>query len=95
MYLFYFYAVFVICISPPDCEHLIRRMLVLEPSKRYTMTQISHHRWMQQEGGFPRPAPPSPIVGYNAKVGEFNEQILRIMGQLGIDQKKTMEVTGY
>ncbi|XP_035828529.1 maternal protein pumilio [Aplysia californica] len=74
-----------------ECEHLIRRMLVLEPSKRYSMTQIRSHRWMQIDGGYPRSAPPSPIVGYNAKVGEFNEQILRIMQSLGIDQKKTME----
>ncbi|CAL1527952.1 unnamed protein product [Lymnaea stagnalis] len=74
-----------------ECEQLIRRMLVLEPTKRYTIAQIRSHRWMQIEGGYPRSAPPSPIIGYNASVGEFNEQILRIMQSLGIDQKKTME----
>ena len=80
-------------ISTIDCEHLIRRMLVLEPGKRYTLTQISAHRWMQTDGGPPRSAPPSPLIGYRAKVGELNEQILRIMQSLGIDQKKTIEVT--
>ncbi|XP_031619529.1 serine/threonine-protein kinase SIK3 homolog isoform X2 [Contarinia nasturtii] len=30
-----------------DCEHLIRHMLVVEPEKRYTLKQISQHRWMQ------------------------------------------------
>lgn len=74
-----------------ECEQLIRRMLVLEPTKRYTVAQIRSHKWMQVEGGYPRSAPPSPIIGYNASVGEFNEQILRIMQSLGIDQKKTME----
>ncbi|KAH9499423.1 Serine/threonine-protein kinase sik2 [Bulinus truncatus] len=74
-----------------ECEHLIRRMLVLEPNKRYSIVQIRGHRWMQMDGGSPRSAPPSPIIGYNASVGEFNEQILRIMQSLGIDQKKTME----
>ncbi|XP_055866728.1 serine/threonine-protein kinase SIK2-like isoform X2 [Biomphalaria glabrata] len=74
-----------------ECEHLIRRMLVLEPSKRYSIVQIQSHRWMQMEGGYPKSAPPSPIIGYNASCGEFNEQILRIMQSLGIDQKKTME----
>lgn len=66
-------------------------MLVLDPAKRYSIAQIRTHRWMDMDGGCPKSAPPSPIIGYNAKVGEFNEQILRIMQSLGIDQKKTME----
>ncbi|GFR75290.1 serine/threonine-protein kinase SIK2 [Elysia marginata] len=74
-----------------ECESLIRRMLVLDPLKRFTISQIRAHRWMQMDGGIPRSAPPSPLIGYNAKLGEFNEQILRIMQSLGIDQKNTME----
>ena len=34
-----------------DCEHLIRRMLVLEPKKRYTIEQIRRHRWMKAVTG--------------------------------------------
>lgn len=30
-----------------DCEHLIRHMLVVEPERRFTLKQISTHRWMQ------------------------------------------------
>lgn len=30
-----------------DCEHLIRHMLVVDPVKRYTLTQLREHRWMQ------------------------------------------------
>lgn len=29
-----------------DCEHLIRHMLVVEPQRRYSLKQISQHRWM-------------------------------------------------
>lgn len=36
-----------ILVSIVDCEHLIRHMLVVEPEKRYTLKQISQHRWMQ------------------------------------------------
>ncbi|KAL3884296.1 hypothetical protein ACJMK2_024444 [Sinanodonta woodiana] len=74
-----------------DCENLIRRMLVLEPTKRFTIGQVKNHQWMQMDGGSPKSAPSSPLIGYNAKVGEFNEQILRLMQSLGIDQQKTME----
>lgn len=74
-----------------ECENLIRRMLVLEPTKRFSIEQIKNHRWMQMGEGGPRSAPPSPLIGYNAKVGEFNEQILRLMQSLGINQQKTME----
>ncbi|KAK6173274.1 hypothetical protein SNE40_016755 [Patella caerulea] len=74
-----------------ECEQLIRKMLVLDPNKRYSVNQIKSHRWMQLEGGPPSLPPSSPLIGYNAKVGEFNEKILRIMQSLGIDQQKTME----
>lgn len=71
-------------------------MLVLDPMRRYTIEQIKQHRWMLMEGGAWKSCPSSPTVGtvgQNAKVGQFNEQILRIMQSLGIDQQKTMEVT--
>ncbi|CAH0548609.1 unnamed protein product [Brassicogethes aeneus] len=29
-----------------DCEHLIRHMLVVDPEKRLTITQIGKHRWL-------------------------------------------------
>lgn len=35
------------CFFSLDCEHLIRHMLVVEPDRRYTLKQISQHRWMQ------------------------------------------------
>ena len=32
----------------PDCEYLIRHMLVLEPSRRLSMEQINKNKWMRQ-----------------------------------------------
>lgn len=74
------------------CEKLIRKMLVLDPSKRYTINMIKKHPWMQQDGGAPKQAPPSPVIGQNAKMGEYNEQILRLMQGMKIDRNKTVEV---
>lgn len=73
------------------CEKLIRKMLVLDPSKRYTINMIKKHPWMQQDGGAPKQAPPSPVIGQNAKMGEYNEQILRLMQGMKIDRNKTVE----
>ncbi|KAK3527353.1 hypothetical protein QTP86_021937, partial [Hemibagrus guttatus] len=68
-----------------DCEHLIRRMLVLDPAKRLALSQIRQHRWMVQEI-------PSPKPQLNQQsVGEHSEQVLRLMHNLGIDQHKTIE----
>lgn len=84
---FYFF-----CVLFSECENLIRRMLVQDPSKRFSISQIKKHKWMQSEEGQPKSSPPSPMMGINAKLGEFNEQILRLMQSLGIDQQKTKEV---
>ncbi|CAH1281161.1 unnamed protein product [Diabrotica balteata] len=68
-----------------DCESLIRKMLVLEPNKRYSIQQIKKHRWMQM--GVPPILPPT-ISFSNSQP---NEQILRLMQSLGIDGSKTRE----
>ena len=77
----------------PDCESLIRKMLVLDPSRRYTVEDIKCHRWMQAEpphllpGSAPDPLGPGPLRP------EPNEQILRLMQSLGIDSVKTRDVS--
>ncbi|KAG7471363.1 hypothetical protein MATL_G00123730, partial [Megalops atlanticus] len=76
-----------------DCEHLIRRMLVLDPSKRLSLAQIKEHRWMALDMPVQRPAlyqQATPPEG-GAGVGEYSEQVLRLMHSLGIDQHKTLE----
>ncbi len=32
-----------------DCESLVRKILVRDPDRRYTVAQIKRHRWMQAE----------------------------------------------
>ncbi|NXC40169.1 SIK2 kinase, partial [Penelope pileata] len=75
-----------------ECEHLIRRMLVLDPSKRLTIAQIKEHKWMLIEVPAQRPLLYPPGQENEPSIGEYNEQVLRLMHSLGIDQQKTIEV---
>ncbi|KAJ8256951.1 hypothetical protein COCON_G00191030 [Conger conger] len=77
-----------------DCEHLIRRMLVLDPSKRLSVSQIKEHRWMALEVPVQRPTlyqRSVPADGQAGGVAGYSEQVLRLMHSLGIDQHKTVE----
>lgn len=81
---------FKACFDPLDCESLIRKMLVLQPNKRITIEQMKHHRWMMVE------VLDIPIITVINGVGgtaacEPNDQILRIMQNLGIDSQRTRE----
>ena len=69
-------------------ESLIRRILVLDPTRRYSLQQILSHPWMQAEVP---PTPPLHQVQPMAEVGTINEQILRLMQSLGIDPARTKE----
>lgn len=61
-------------------------MLVLDPTKRLALRQIRLHRWMVQE------VPPQKPQLNRPSLGVYNEQVLRLMHSLGIDQHKTVEV---
>ncbi|KAM6238210.1 serine/threonine-protein kinase SIK2 [Porphyrio hochstetteri] len=74
-----------------ECEHLIRRMLVLDPSKRLTVAQIKEHKWMLIEVPAQKPVLYPPGEENEPAIGEYNEQVLRLMHSLGIDQQKTIE----
>ncbi|XP_060928827.1 serine/threonine-protein kinase SIK2 isoform X2 [Limanda limanda] len=74
-----------------DCEHLIRRMLVLDPSKRLSVAQIKEHKWMALDIPVQRPVLYQQPLSAEAGVGEYSEQVLRLMHSLGIDQHKTIE----
>uniref|UniRef100_H3BHP3 non-specific serine/threonine protein kinase n=1 Tax=Latimeria chalumnae TaxID=7897 RepID=H3BHP3_LATCH len=76
--------------SEADCEHLIRRMLVLDPSKRLTVAQIKEHKWMLVDVPVQRPIL-YPQEENPSAIGEYNEQVLRLMHSLGIDQQKTID----
>ncbi|NXO43878.1 SIK2 kinase, partial [Locustella ochotensis] len=75
-----------------ECEHLIRRMLVLDPSKRLSIAQIKEHKWMLVEVPAQRPILYPPGEENEPSLGEYNEQVLRLMHSLGIDQQKTVEM---
>ncbi|KAL8173596.1 UNVERIFIED_CONTAM: Serine/threonine-protein kinase sik2 [Gekko kuhli] len=66
-------------------------MLVLDPSKRLTITQIKEHKWMLVEVPVQRPALYPQGQENEPSIGEYNEQVLRLMHSLGIDQQKTIE----
>ncbi|XP_068173401.1 serine/threonine-protein kinase SIK2 isoform X2 [Antennarius striatus] len=76
-----------------DCEHLIRRMLVLDPSKRLSVAQIKEHKWMAPYVPVQRPVLHQQPLSAEGEVGvgEYSEQVLRLMHSLGIDQHKTIE----
>lgn len=89
-------------INPPptrtDCESLIRKMLVLQPNKRVTVSQIKRHRWMLMETLDTTPTATSPyVVGDESgtlcgtAACEPNDQILKIMQNLGIDTQRTRQ----
>ena len=70
-------------------------MLVLDPSKRLSVAQIKEHKWMLLDVPVQRPMlyqPATPNEG-EAGVGEYSEQVLRLMHSLGVDQHKTVEVS--
>ncbi|CAH0400112.1 unnamed protein product [Chilo suppressalis] len=76
-----------------DCESLIRKMLVLEPMKRYTIEQIKKHRWMSAEPYAVSAGVTDPMrsPAHAPAHHEPNDQVLRLMQSLGIDPVKTKE----
>ena len=91
----------------PDCESLVRKILVCDPDRRYTVSQIKRHRWMQVE--VPPPAASSSSTASTTsslsgsdtasavKSGRkcdvpINEGLMKVMGDLGIDTNMTREV---
>uniref|UniRef100_A0A8C4VFY2 non-specific serine/threonine protein kinase n=1 Tax=Gopherus evgoodei TaxID=1825980 RepID=A0A8C4VFY2_9SAUR len=75
-----------------DCETLIRRMLVVDPTKRITIAQIKQHKWMQADPSLQQQQSlPFSMQNYNSNLGDYNEQVLGIMQTLGIDRRRTVE----
>ncbi|XP_074069980.1 serine/threonine-protein kinase SIK1 [Macrotis lagotis] len=75
-----------------DCETLIRRMLVVDPTKRITIAQIKHHKWMQADPSLQQnPSLSFSIQNYSSNLGDYNEQVLGIMQTLGINRQRTVE----
>lgn len=75
-----------------ECEHLIRKMLVLEPSRRLTVEQVKRHRWLQPAGMHPLATPALSSDREAARRGLLDDGVLRLMQSLGIDPGRTQQV---
>uniref|UniRef100_A0A8C2AKW4 non-specific serine/threonine protein kinase n=1 Tax=Cyprinus carpio TaxID=7962 RepID=A0A8C2AKW4_CYPCA len=72
-----------------DCESLIRRMLAVDPSKRFSVAQIKQHRWMQADhSALCQSLSTSSCLEAQET---YNEAVLSIMQTVGIDRKRTIE----
>lgn len=68
-------------------------MLVVDPTKRITISQIKQHKWMQADPSLQQQQSLSfSMQNYNSNLGDYNEQVLGIMQTLGIDRQRTVEV---
>ncbi|CAL1582111.1 unnamed protein product [Knipowitschia caucasica] len=74
-----------------DCENLIRKMLVVDPTKRITVAQIKQHRWMLADPTAAHQTLSRPLTEYNSNLGDYSEPVLSIMNSLGIDRQRTVE----
>lgn len=64
-------------------------MLVLDPTRRYTIEQIKRHRWMIVDK-LDSPVIKTPTMNTGGTAGaEPNDTVLRIMQSIGIDTQKT------
>ncbi|XP_047193197.1 serine/threonine-protein kinase SIK1 [Scophthalmus maximus] len=74
-----------------DCENLIRKMLVVDPTKRISMAQIKQHRWMLADPTAAHETLSPSLTEYNSNLGDYSEPVLGIMNTLGIDRQRTIE----
>lgn len=74
-----------------DCENLIRKMLVVDPTRRITVAQIKQHRWMLADPTAAHQILTHSLTEYNSNLGDYSEPVLNIMNTLGIDRQKTIE----
>ncbi|XP_075046480.1 serine/threonine-protein kinase SIK3 isoform X2 [Mixophyes fleayi] len=77
-----------------ECEHLIRHMLVLEPTRRLSMEQICKHKWMcqgEQDLEFERLIAECQHVKLERQREPLNEQVLHTMVEMGLDKDRTLQ----
>nr|XP_033773434.1 serine/threonine-protein kinase SIK3 isoform X1 [Geotrypetes seraphini] len=77
-----------------ECEHLIRHMLVLDPSKRLSMDQICKHKWMklgESDPEFDRLITECQHLKIERQLEPLNEQVLLAMVEIGLDKERTLQ----
>ncbi|XP_063167107.1 serine/threonine-protein kinase SIK3 isoform X3 [Candoia aspera] len=77
-----------------ECEHLIRHMLVLEPSKRLSMEQICKHKWMklgETDPEFSTLIAECQQLKVERQMEPLNEEVLLAMAEMGLDKERTLQ----
>ncbi|XP_047549691.1 serine/threonine-protein kinase SIK3 isoform X5 [Lutra lutra] len=77
-----------------ECEHLIRHMLVLDPSKRLSMEQICKHKWMKlgdADPNFDRLIAECQHLKEDRQIDPLNEDVLLAMEDMGLDKERTLQ----
>ncbi|XP_054448271.1 serine/threonine-protein kinase SIK3 isoform X6 [Pteronotus mesoamericanus] len=77
-----------------ECEHLIRHMLVLDPSKRLSMEQICKHKWMKlgdTDPNFDRLIAECQQLKEERQTDSLNEDVLLAMEDMGLDKERTLQ----
>ncbi|NXC21255.1 SIK3 kinase, partial [Corythaeola cristata] len=77
-----------------ECEHLIRHMLVLDPSKRLSMEQICKHKWMklgEADAEFERLIAECQHLKTERQMEPLNEEVLLAMADMGLDKERTVQ----
>ena len=73
-----------------ECETLIRHMLVLDPAKRYTVSQVKQHKWMA-ESGLDKVCERPPMSPGDNGTYTLNQQILDKMCEMGVADEETIK----
>ncbi|XP_032085143.1 serine/threonine-protein kinase SIK3 isoform X2 [Thamnophis elegans] len=77
-----------------ECEHLIRHMLVLEPSRRLSMEQICKHKWMklgEADPDFSTLIAECQQLKAERLLEPLNEEVLLAMAEMGLDKERTLQ----
>ena len=64
-------------------------MLVLDPGKRYTVSQVKQHKWMA--GGVDKVIERAPMSPGDNGTYIFNQQILDKMCEMGVADEETIK----
>ena len=79
-----------------ECELLIRGMLLVNPSRRFTLQQVCDHQWMKKSGRdetFEKLIMECKNTEEMNKIDPLNEMILNEMGEVGIDKERVRNVS--
>ncbi|XP_054853817.1 serine/threonine-protein kinase SIK3 isoform X1 [Eublepharis macularius] len=77
-----------------ECEHLIRHMLVLDPSRRLSMEQICKHKWMklgEVDAEFDALIAECHHLKVERQMEPLNDDVLLAMAEMGLDKERTLQ----